>query len=240
MVTARSTSQVNAEGSPGGVQQSALSSDQVIADLRSRKFPRLFVISGPSGVGKDAIIAELRFAFPDVHIAVTATTRPRRPGEADGVDYYFYDTEDFLEHRNAGEFFESAEVYGLWYGVPKHSVVHALERGQDVIVKVDVQGAASIRKLASNGVFIFVAPESRDELLQRLKHRKTEDPDKLFRRFAKAEQELQEVYDFDYVVFNEHDDSGVSPKAVEHISSIIRSERLRVDQHPVTLHRQAN
>jgi len=226
---------VNAAGDSDENPQSSISSDQVIADLRGRKTPRLFVISGPSGVGKDAIITRLRTTFPDIHVAVTATTRPRRPGEADGVDYYFYDPEDFLERRRAGEFFESAEVYGLWYGVPKHSVVHALERGQDVIVKVDVQGAASIREMASNGVFIFVAPESRDELLKRLKFRKTEDPDELMQRFAKAEQELQRVYEFDYVVFNEHDDSGVSPKAVEHIASIITTERLKVDQNPVAL-----
>src|SRR5680860_1153873 len=164
----------------------------------------MFVISGPSGVGKDSIIKMLREIFPEVHVAVTATTRPRRPGEANGVDYFFYVSRIFDEQRAAGGFLESAIVYGQWYGVPRHSVRHALERGQDVIVKVDVQGAATIKQQFPQTVFIFVSPNSSAELLQRLRARKTDDPDDLMRRFAEAEQELQQASAFDYVVFNEH------------------------------------
>src|SRR5687768_17126835 len=100
--------------------------DSFIADLRARRRPRLFVISGPSGVGKDAVIERLREQFPEIHFAVTATTRPRRPGEIDGVHYYFLDHESFLEREREGEFLESATVYDFRYGVPKTPVRHAL------------------------------------------------------------------------------------------------------------------
>ncbi len=195
----------------------------------------MFVISGPSGVGKDAIIKILRDLYPEVHVAVTATTRPRRPGEAHGVDYYFYDPAYFEELRLGGEFLESAEVYGQWYGVPKHSVRHAVERGQDVFVKVDVQGAATIREQAPDAVFIFIAPTSSEELLERLRGRKTDDPEVLMRRFREAEQELSRASEFDYVVFNAQADHGLPEQAVEEIRSIIEAERHRIHQPTIDL-----
>jgi guanylate kinase len=172
----------------------------------------------------------LREYFPEVHVAVTATTRDRRPGEADGVDYFFYDRATFEEQRDTGEFLESANVYGEWYGVPRHSVRHALERGQDVFVKVDVQGAATIRAQQPNAIFIFVSPGSSAELLQRLRTRKMDDPDALMRRFAAAEQELQRATEFDYVVFNPQTDHGAPDRAVHEIRSIIEAERHRIHQ----------
>src|SRR3954469_25908626 len=124
------------------------SGDAFIADLRARREPRLFVISGPSGVGKDSVIERLRDLNQDIHFAVTATTRARRPGEIDGIHYYFLDDDTFQAKEADGEFIETAEVYQHHYGVPRTPVRHALARGQDVIVKVDVQGAESIHAAA--------------------------------------------------------------------------------------------
>src|SRR5947209_1599058 len=157
--------------------------DAFIAELRARRRPRLFVISGPSGVGKDSVIEKLRTRHPEIHFAVTATTRARRPGEIDGIHYYFMDAATFAERDRQGEFIETAIVYGNHYGVPRTPVRHALARGQDVVAKVDVQGAASIHDAAPNACFIFLAPESMTELLRRLRSRKTDDPEALMARF---------------------------------------------------------
>jgi guanylate kinase len=209
-----------------------MSADEAIADLRARRRPRLFVISGPSGVGKDTVIERLRDVFPDIHFAVTATTRPRRPGEIDGIHYYFLTKETFDQQLAHGDFLESAVVYDHRYGVLKSPVQHALNRGQDVIVKVDVQGAATIRQLAPDGIFIFLAPESMSELLRRLKTRKTDDPDVLMERFQAASRELASAYDFDYVVFNETEQVET---AMDALCAIVHAERCKIDQPEVTL-----
>jgi guanylate kinase len=206
--------------------------DEAIAEFRSRRRPRLFVISGPSGVGKDTVVESLRAVFPDVYFAVTATTRERRPGEIDGVHYYFMDTPTFEANRASGEFLEWAQVYGNLYGVPKGQVRMALARGQDVIVKVDVQGADTIRQLAPDGCFIFLAPESMTELLRRLRARKSEDADVLMERFQAASREMPRAADFDYVVFNE---TERVEKAIDSICSIISAERCRVEQPEIVI-----
>jgi guanylate kinase len=208
------------------------STDTFISDLRARKHPRLFVISGPSGVGKDSVIEQLRDLYPDIHFAVTATTRPRRPGEIDGIHYYFLDEETFLARDIEHEFIETAIVYHNHYGVPRTPVRHALERGQDVIIKVDVQGAASIRKLAPDATYIFIAPESMTELLRRLRSRKTDDPDVLMQRFSAASRELLHAREFDYVVFNEEERLA---SAIEHISSIVDAERMKTRQPVISI-----
>lgn len=201
--------------------------DAFIADLRARRKPRLFVISGPSGVGKDSVIEHLRDRYPEIHFAVTATTRVRRPGEIDGIHYYFMDEETFLARKAEDEFIETAVVYNHHYGVPRTPVRHALQRGQDVIVKVDVQGAASIRTLAPNATYIFLAPESMTELLRRLRSRKTDDPEALMARFSAASRELLKAREFDYVVFNEVERLS---SAIEQIGAILAAERLRTNQ----------
>ena len=206
--------------------------DAFIADLRAARRPRLFVISGPSGVGKDSVIDHLRPALPDVHFAVTATTRPRRPNEIEGIHYYFMTPEDFAQGKLEGEFLESAVVYDNHYGVPKTPVRRALERGQDVVVKVDVQGATTIRELAPHAVFIFIAPESMEELIHRLQHRKMDDHDRLMRRFSEATGELLHAREFDYVVFNE---SGKLQEAIDQLVAIVAAERVRANQHPISL-----
>lgn len=208
------------------------SGDAFIADLRARRKPRLFVISGPSGVGKDSVIERLRDAYPDIHFSVTATTRARRPGEIDGIHYYFLDEETFLAREGEGEFIETATVYNHRYGVPRTPVRHALARGQDVVVKVDVQGAASIKAVADKAIFIFIAPESLTELLRRLRSRKTDDPDALMARFSAASRELLQARAFDYVVFNEIERLG---NAIEQIGSIIEAERLCTEQPDISI-----
>jgi guanylate kinase len=210
------------------------SADALIDELRSIVRPRLFVISGPSGVGKDTIIDRLRPRLPEFHFAVTATTRERRGGEVDGIHYHFMSGDEFLRLREAGEFLESAEVYGKnhWYGVPKARVRSALRSGRHVIVKVDVQGADSIRKLAPGAVLIFVAPPSMEELTERLVRRKADDPDVLMQRVRTASHELQRAMAFDYVVFNENDRPE---QTVDTIAAIVTAETARVHQLTVEL-----
>jgi guanylate kinase len=206
--------------------------DEAIASLRARRRPRIFVISGPSGVGKDTVVESLRAVFPDIYFAVTATTRERRPGEIDGVHYYFMDMATFEANRANGEFMEWAQVYGNLYGVPKGQVRLALARGQDVIVKVDVQGAATIRHLAPDGCYIFLAPESMTELLRRLRTRKSENADILMERFQAASREMPRAAEFDYVVFNE---TERIERATDSICAIICAERCRVDQPEIII-----
>jgi guanylate kinase len=206
--------------------------DDLIGDLRAARHPRLIVISGPSGVGKDTVIEALRVSYPDAYFAVTATTRPRRPGEIDGVHYFFLDDATFDARRADGEFLESANVYGFQYGVPRGPIRSALARGQDVFVKVDVQGAASIRALVEHAIFIFLAPESMSELMRRLRSRKTDDPEALMQRFSTASRELLAAFDFDYVIFNE---AERTERTVEQISAVVTAEGRRIHQPEVVL-----
>lgn len=199
--------------------------DELIDELRSAAHPRVIVISGPSGVGKDTVIEHMRLAHPDYAFAVTATTRPRRPGEIDGVHYIFMETAEFVDARERGEFMEAAEVYGNLYGVPRERVRRSLQAGKNVVVKVDVQGAASIRTLAPDGIFIFLAPPSMAELTARLRNRKTDDPEVLMRRLATASRELRRACEFDYVVFNERDRLD---DTLATIDAIITAENSRI------------
>jgi guanylate kinase len=222
-------------GAPRGVgtgvdDQLGEHADELIGDLRASRRPRLFVISGPSGVGKDTLIEHLRPRFPEAYFAVTATTRARRPGEIEGVHYYFMDEATFAARLDDDEFLESAVVYGHRYGVPRGPVRAALQRGQDVFVKVDVQGAAAIRHLLPHAILLFLAPESMTVLLQRLRARKTDDPGVLMHRFSTATRELASAGEFDYVVFNESDRVE---RTVDQIAAIVTAERCRTHQHEI-------
>jgi len=194
--------------------------------------PVLVVISGPSGVGKDATINRMKQINHPFYFVVTATTRPKRPAEIDGVDYHFVSVGDFAEMIETGELLEYAVVYGDYKGIPKKHVREALASGLDVIMRIDVQGAATIRKLVPNAITIFLIAESEDELVRRLHDRKTEDAGKLKMRIATARQELKRIVDFDYVVVNrvhELDDT------VDKVLSIISAEKSRVEWSPVEL-----
>jgi len=194
--------------------------------------PLLVVLSGPSGVGKDSILMRMRdIGFP-FHFVVTATSRPQRPGERDGYDYHFVTEERFEQMIAQEELLEWAEVYGHYKGIPKSEVRQALESGRDVILRIDVQGAATIRQLAPEAVFVFLSPGSFDELRHRLQWRRTESAEELDRRLEMARHELDAVGQFDYVVINReyHLDD-----AVGQIRAIIVAEKQRVRPRRVTL-----
>ncbi|MEZ4638100.1 MAG: guanylate kinase [Caldilineaceae bacterium] len=194
--------------------------------------PVLVVLSGPSGVGKDATLELMKRRDLPFHFVVTATTRPRRPNEADGIDYHFVGVGDFAEMIDEGELLEYAVVYGDYKGIPKKHVREALASGKDVVLRIDVQGAATIRSLIPNAVTIFLAAESEEKLIERLRERKTESADKLKMRIATARQEMARLNEFDYVVVNREDELDTT---VDHVISIIHAEKCRVDWTPVIL-----
>ena len=192
----------------------------------------LIVISGPSGAGKDTVIQRMVERGLPFHFVVTATTRPRRAEEIDGKDYWFVSKEEFARMIEEDELIEFAIVYGDYKGIPKQQVRDALASGKDVIMRIDVQGAETIRKLAPESLLIFVTTENEDELVRRLQTRKTETVEELKLRIATARKELQRLTAFDYVVINRdyHLD-----EAVDAIRAIIDAEHLRVTPRKVTL-----
>jgi guanylate kinase len=201
--------------------------DALIQELRSNQSARVFIISGPSGVGKDSVIEKLRERYPSAQYVVTATSRAMRAGERDGVHYRFLDREDFERQIAAGDFLEHELVYENLYGVPRRPVVEGLQNNQHVIIKVDVKGAATLRTLISNTVSIFLLPETMQSLKKRLRYRKTETPDVLMKRFRTACEELERVEEFDYAVFNEE---GKLDEALRNIIAVIEAAHRKVGQ----------
>ena len=194
--------------------------------------PLVIVISGPSGVGKDAAVGRMKEMGLPFHFVVTATSRPRRPNEVDGVDYHFLTAEQFQDMLDRDELLEHAIVYGQHKGIPKQQVREALASGLDVIMRLDVQGAATIRNLMPDAVLIFLTAASEDELVHRLMQRNTETPEGLHTRIATAHKEMEQVSEFDYVIVNSHchlDDT------VEQIKAIIQAEKCRVEQRRISL-----
>ncbi|KAH7421744.1 hypothetical protein KP509_13G073700 [Ceratopteris richardii] len=195
--------------------------------------PLVMVISGPSGVGKDAVINRLKEVRDEIQFVVTATTRAKRPGEIDGKDYFFVTKDEFELMIQKGELLEHAIVYGDFKGIPKKQVRDCLSKGYDVVLRVDVQGAATIRSILGSGaVFIFLVAESEAALVKRLIERKTETKDKLLTRIATARQELKRIGEFDYVVVNA---DGQLEKTVSLITQIIDVEKARVHQREAKL-----
>ena len=192
----------------------------------------MMVVSGPSGVGKDAVLTRLRERRYPVHIVVTATTRTMRPSERDGVDYIFLDQAEFERKVADDGFLEWAKVYGNSYGVPKDQVDGALASGKDVIIKTDVQGAGTIKRLNPESVFVFLAPPSLEELERRLRDRRSEASVDLERRLETARLEMERLPMFDYVVVNE---SGAIDEAAEALESIMRAERWRYPRRRLAL-----
>ena len=194
--------------------------------------PLVIVLSGPSGVGKDATITKIKEAGFKFHYVVTATTREKRPGEVDGVDYYFLDRRDFTRKIEQDDFLEYAEVYGNFYGVPKKEARQALQRGQDVIIKVDVQGAATLKKKIPDAVFIFLLPPSLEDLLERLTARNADTEVAVNTRICQAEEELKCIHLFDYCVINYNNDLD---RTAEAVSGIITTEKYRVKPRVVNI-----
>ena len=194
--------------------------------------PLLIVISGPSGVGKDTVIQRMKERNLPIHFIVTAATRLPRPNEIHGRDYFFYSHDEFAEMIDKGELLEYAIVYNDYKGIPKAQVRDALSSGKDVIMRLDVQGAATIRKLCLDAVMIFLTVQDEEDMVNRLQQRKTETPEGLKLRIATARQEMTQVEAFDYVVINRENHLD---ETVDTIVSIIVAEHHRVNQRKVTL-----
>ena len=192
----------------------------------------VIVISGPSGVGKDTVLKKLKSKKGSFHYVVTVTTRPRREDEKDGVDYHFLSQQGFQQMFNKGELLEWANVYGNYYGVPKKEVTQGLSQELDVVVKVDVQGAASLKKVMPQAVFIFLAPPSMEELEKRLKQRCSESPEELALRLQKAGEEMKSLPMFDYVITSRR---GKVNEVVSRILAIVTAEKCRVNPRVVEL-----
>ena len=184
----------------------------------------LVIVSGPSGVGKDSVIEALRAGprVPDYHYVVTCTTRPRRSYEIDGVHYRFLTREAFAALQGAGELLEANEVHGNWYGTPRAEVRTALKAGHDVILKIDVQGAAAVKHRVGDALLIFLVPPSLEDLFQRLRSRATESADELDIRQRNATLELARRDDYDHVIVNE---TGQIERTAAQIHEIILREK---------------
>jgi guanylate kinase len=192
----------------------------------------LLVVSGSSGAGKDAVIDRMKeLCVPVAHV-VTATTRQQRPGEVDGIHYHFLSVERFNRMVEHGEMLEWASVYHNYYGVPRFAVADALQSGKDVVVKVDVQGAATIRRTVPGAVLLFIRAPSVQELEKRLRNRKSESSAEMAVRLGKAVDEYAQLPIFDYVLTNHE---GRIDEVVAHIRAIISAEKLRVIPRHVEL-----
>jgi len=194
--------------------------------------PLLIVVSGPSGVGKDTVLQRMKERELPFHFVVTATTRPKRPNEVHGKDYFFVSKDEFARMIDEDELIEYAIVYSDYKGIPKQQVREAMSSGKDVVMRIDVQGAETVRKLAPDAVLVFITVESEEELERRLRERKTETSAELALRIATARKELLRVEAFDYVVINRdfHLD-----ETVDAVRAIIAGEHLRVHPRKVSL-----
>lgn len=200
--------------------------------LDRQQQPLLIVISGPSGVGKDTVIQRMKTRRLPFHFVVTATTRPKRPEEVDGIDYHFVSQDEFAEMIENDELLEYAIVYNDYKGIPKQQVRQALDSGKDVVMRIDVQGAETIRNLCPDALLIFLSTRDEEELVERLKARKTESKEGLKLRIATARQELKRVDLFDYYVINEDQRLDAT---VDNILAIITAEHHRTEPRQVTL-----
>lgn len=194
--------------------------------------PLLIVISGPSGAGKDSVLKRMKERELPFHFVVTATTRKPRENEIHGVDYFFISPAEFTKMIENEELLEYALVYDEYKGIPKGQVRRALASGKDVILRIDVQGAATIRQISQQAVMIFLTTQNEDELVERLRKRKSETSDGLNTRIETARQEMKRIHEFDYVVVNRdcHLDD-----AVDTILSIIHAEHHRTAPRKVML-----
>lgn len=194
--------------------------------------PLLIILSGPSGVGKDTILQRMQERQLPFHFVVTATTRPIRQNEVDGKDYFFVSHDEFARMIEADELLEYAIVYNDYKGIPKQQVREALASGKDVIMRIDVQGAATIRKLAPEALLVFLTTNDEDELVNRLQERKTETPEGLKLRIATARQELKRIHEFDYVIVNP---DYMLDDTVDTLTAIIQAEHHRIKPRQVSL-----
>jgi guanylate kinase len=194
--------------------------------------PLLIVLSGPSGAGKDAVLNRMKKSGYSARFITTATTRPQRANEEDNVAYKFVSETYFQKMLKNNELLEYANVYGNWYGVPKEPIRKALEAGRDTIVKVDVQGAATLKKLLPEAVFIFLTCPTEEELENRLRERRTESEFDCDLRLKTAAEEAKQLHLFDYIVLNERNEIERAASAIE---AIITAEKCRRNPREISL-----
>ena len=183
----------------------------------------LFIVSSPSGGGKTSLVKALLEAEPDVRLSISHTTRPPRAGEVDGRDYHFVSLDAFLQMLKAGEFLESAEIYGNRYGTSQKWIESERSAGRDVLLEIDWQGAQQVRKLMKGVVSVFILPPSPEVLEARLRGRGQDKEETIARRLAAARDEMGHVTEYDYAIINNEFD-----RAALDLRSIVRAERLRL------------
>ena len=186
----------------------------------------LILVSGASGTGKGTVCKKILSDMPEIFYSISATTRQPRPGETDGTEYFFISHEEFQKWIAEDKFLEYAEVYGNFYGTPLHKIEERLNRGENVLLEIDTQGALNVMKKVPDGVYIFLLPPSLDELKNRIENRGTETPESLERRINSAKNEISLAEKYQYVVVNDFVDS-----AAEKIKSIISAEICKVSRN---------
>jgi guanylate kinase len=206
-------------------EQSVSQNQQHASSLPSTRQGLLFVLSAPSGAGKDTVIQALKQQGLNFYVVPSITTRSPRPGESEGNPYHFVDQETFEQMVSQGELLEYANVHGNWYGQPRKLIREHLSTGRDVLLKIDVKGAATIRSKVPDAIFIFLIPGSIEELTHRLTDRQTETEEELQRRLANARKELAEQHWYDYLVINR---DGHLQEAVDCLRAIMLAEHCRV------------
>jgi guanylate kinase len=182
----------------------------------------LFVISAPSGAGKTSLVRALLNINPQINLSISYTTRNPRPGEVDGKDYHFVEREAFLAMAKRGEFLESAEVYGNFYGTSQKWISEEIAKGRDILLEIDWQGATQVRKLFPRCISIFILPPSIEALEQRLKGRGQDEHDVIARRMAAVREDVSHVAEFDYVIINDN-----LNEALRELNAVVLSARLR-------------
>jgi len=200
--------------------------------IKKQQRPLLIVISGPSGVGKDTVLQRMKELQLPFHFVVTATSRPKREGEIEGVDYFFVSPDEFLAMIERDELLEHALVYEEYKGIPRQQVRDAFASGRDVVMRIDVQGAETIRRLYPEALLIFLSTQNEGELIARLKARRTESEEKLQLRIDTAREELHNVEIFDYYIVNA---DGQLDVTVDAIVAIVESEHRRTNPRRVSL-----
>ncbi|WP_101772657.1 guanylate kinase [Peptostreptococcus faecalis] len=186
----------------------------------------LIVISGPSGAGKGTVCTEIVSKKSNIKLSISATTRSPREGEVEGVNYFFKTKSEFEEMVNKGEFLEHAKIYDNYYGTPLKAISDELEKGRDIILEIEMQGAMQIKKAYPDAVFIFMLPPSLEELKNRITGRGTETEEQIKKRFSSAFNEIKLVSDYDYFIFN-----NTVEQSVEDIHNIINAEKCKVSRY---------
>jgi guanylate kinase len=183
----------------------------------------LFIVSAPSGAGKSSLVKALLERDTSIRLSISYTTRQPRPGEVDGMHYHFVSREAFQERLGNGEFLESAEVYGNFYGTSQHWIEQEMSAGRDILLEIDWQGAAQVRKLMPKALSIFILPPSLDELQRRLDGRGTDNAEIIAKRMAAAREDISHALEFDYLVVNDRFDDALTD-----LLAIARAQRLLI------------